>query len=224
MTLLLAVAICSCLGGIAFVATPVILRTLPEPVLEAGEIKTPYAQLPGSRLAWGAGLWTFGLSLATVTALPIVDCLPFLVVALVGSIGCIIDAATTWLPKRILHVGWAVGLAALIGATLGRGGDPQWWTLGRALLGALMVSTMLLVAHVVVSFGLSDARLGVLTGGIAAWVSWGTLLSALVIGSIIGAAWGVLHTLIHGRDSPFPYGPSLLFGPYLAILLAAVMS
>ncbi len=219
-------AVSGALGLAAWGVMPVVLRVLPEPELEPDDVKVPYRMLPARRLGLGAALWAVALALVTTGALPVVAWAPFLVVALVGSVGCAIDAATTWLPRRILHVGWGLTAVSLVGATVGGSlqADPAvtWAALGRAGAGALLTGGLFLVAHLVASFGLSDARLGLLTGGIAAWLSWGTLLTALLLGSAVGAVWGVAHAVRAGRSSPFPYGPSLLFGPYLAIAVGSL--
>ena len=205
----------------AGLVTPPTLRRLPEPELATGEHKPLYTDLPPPPLAWGAAAWAAALALATVTSLPANKWAPFLVVALVGSVGCIIDAATTWLPRRILHVGWLLTPLALVLSTAWSAS--AWSAVVRAAVGALITGVLLLAAHLWAGFGLSDARLGLLTGAIAAWISWDTLLAALFLGSVVGAGWGLVHSWQHGRGTPFPYGPSLLFGPYLAVLANAVV-
>lgn len=222
MTLPLALAVAAAVAVFTALVIPPVLAALPEPSLAEGDVKVPYRDLPALPLATGAGLWAGALSLAAMGSLPWPSWGPYVVLATVGSIGCTIDAATTWLPSRILHVGWVLLPISLAAATLlGEGG---WGALARAAIGALVVGGLMLVAHLVASFGFSDVRLGLLTGAITAWVSWQTLVAGLVLGSLVGAAWGILHSLRHGLTAPFPYGPSLLFGPYLAVMVAAVMS
>jgi leader peptidase (prepilin peptidase)/N-methyltransferase len=221
VTLPLALLVAILVGAVTACVTGPVLGALPEPALAEGEVKVRYRDLPRHPLALGAGVWAAALTLATVGSLPPTAWAPYVVLAVVGSVGCIIDAATTWLPSRILHVGWVVVPLCLAGATALGGGGDGWAALVRALVGAVVVGGLMLVAHLVASFGFSDVRLGLLTGAVGAWVSWQTLVGGLLLGSVVGAAWGLAHAWRAGR-TPFAYGPSLLFGPYLAVLVAAV--
>jgi leader peptidase (prepilin peptidase)/N-methyltransferase len=216
----LALALVAAVALVCFVATPWVLRLLPEPDLATGDTKVAYRDLPATRLRTAAALWGAALAAATTSTVPMSRWSPFLVLALIGSIGCVIDAATTWLPRQILHAGWLLGATAVVMSTALAGLD--FSTLGRAVAGALIGGGVMLVGHLVGGFGFSDVRLMVLVGGIACWHSWQTLIGAIVLGSLVGALWGLAHSVRHGRGTAFPYGPALLFGPYLALLLGSL--
>ena len=70
-------------------------------------------------------------------------------------------------------------------------------------------------------FGFADVRLGVLTGMVAGWRSIPTATSALVLGSLIGALWGVVNLVRHRRE-PYAYGPGIVLGPYVALVIAVL--
>ena len=49
-------------------------------------------------------------------------------------------------------------------------------------------------------------------------MGWSTLLATLLLGSLVGAAVGVVLTL-RGRPGAFAYAPSMLAGAFLACAL-----
>ena len=95
----------------------------------------------------------------------------------------------------VLAAGLAFGTAALLYLVL--------WRLSRGGLG----------------FG--DVRLAPVLGAAAAAVGWSTLLATLLLGSLVGAAVGVVLTL-RGRPGSFAYAPSMLAGAFLACGLRAL--
>ncbi len=220
MTLALAILLPVVAALVAGAVTPWVLRVLPEPDLDPDEHKVPYRDLPARALALGAAGWAGGLTVATTATLPPAAWAPYVVVATVGSVGCSIDIATTFLPRRILHVGWVLLPVVILVTTLTTGGG--WVPLVRAAAGAAIVFALLLVAYVTGGFGYSDVRLGLLTGAVSAWTSWQHLVGGLVYGSVVGALWGLAHATRNGVRSAFAYGPAILVGPYLALLVPAV--
>ena len=148
----------------AGLVTPPTLRRLPEPELATGEHKPLYTDLPPPPLAWGAAAWAAALALATVTSLPANKLAPFLVVALVGSVGCIIAAATIPAFMHFFGIFMQVhfeakrhGLRGLTDAEMPRLGDSlrqRWPTLiPLALLITVLVSgrTPYLAAYIGIS-------------------------------------------------------------------------
>lgn len=138
--------------------------------------------------------------------------------AVLGSIGVAavaIDLETRWMPRRLLHAGWAASL--VIGASYAAaGGEAEML---RSLLGAAC-SAAVLAAFWAWGGGLgfSDVRLALLTGGASGALSGRAALNALLLGSLVGAVWGVVVAARRRRSAPFPFGPSLLLGAYLALL------
>lgn len=193
-------------------ATRPVLVRLPEPAEPEG--KALYRVLPTRRFvatctvlaAVGAGL--VGLTLPTA-AWPLwwVLCAPALVLVAV-------DAATTWLPLGLTRLVWAATLGAAVLAT-SLGGVAL---LARSALGGLVAALLYLVLWRLSrgSLGFGDVRLAPVLGAAAAAVGWPTLLAALLLGSLVGAAVGVLRTL-RRRPGAFAYAPSMLAGAFLAL-------
>jgi leader peptidase (prepilin peptidase) / N-methyltransferase len=139
------------------------------------------------------------------------------VLSVTGVLLAAVDAATTWLPLRLVQVTWAaMAVATLTGATLGGG----WGLLLRAAGGAVVAGGLYLVVWLVSrgGFGFGDVRFAPLLGAAAAAHSWGLLAGALLAGSLLGAVHGLLR-LLRRRPGAFPYAPAMLGGTYLAALV-----
>jgi leader peptidase (prepilin peptidase)/N-methyltransferase len=192
-------------------ATRAVLVLLPEP--DQPEGKPLYRALPTSRFvatctvlaAVGAGLVAVTLPSAT-WPLWWVLCAPALVLVAV-------DARTTWLPLGLTHVVWAATVgAAVLSAFLG--GPPL---LLRSTVGAVAAALLYLVLWLLSRGGLGfgDVRLAPVLGAASAAVGWSTLVTTLLLGSLVGAAVGLVLAL-RGRRSAFAYAPSMLAGAFLA--------
>lgn len=204
-------------------ALPVLLGTraalvrLAEPAEPAG--KAPYRTLPTGRFvatctvlaAVAAAL--VGLTLPT-SAWPLwwVLCAPGLVLVAV-------DARTTWLPLPLTRLVWAATVGAAVPATA-LGGPAL---LARSAVGAGAAGLLYLVLWRLSRDGLGfgDVRLAPVLGAAAAAVGWSTLFATLLLGSLVGAAVGVLLAL-RRRPRSFAYAPSMLAGAFLACGLRAL--
>ena len=117
-------------GPAAFVLGPWLMRRIPEPVLDEGETKIPYASLAGRRASyWCGGLaalaggllgWLIGLA----AVLPV-----WLLLAVVGAVLGYIDARTRYLPSVIIWPTYVVVAAGLLAAAAATG---EWGSLRRA--------------------------------------------------------------------------------------------
>ena len=139
------------------------------------------------------------------------------VLSVAGVLLAAVDAATTWLPLPLVQVTWAaMAVATLTGASLGGG----WGLLLRAAGGATVAGGLYLVVWLVSrgGFGFGDVRFAPLLGAAAAAHSWGLLAGALLAGSLLGAAHGLVR-LLRRRPGGFPYAPAMLGGTYLAALV-----
>ena len=96
-------------------------------------------------------------------------------------------------------------------------------TLGRAATGAAAAGLLYLLLWRLSGrrIGFGDVRLAPLLGAGTAAVGWPTLLASLVLGSLVGAAVGVVLTL-RRRPGAFAYAPSMLVGAFLACGLRAL--
>ena len=221
VTSLLLVVVC---GVAAALLAPWLLRRTPEPQLEPDEVKTPYAKLATWRMALAAGVWAAALATAAVIGVEPARVGPWLVVAIIGALASVVDVATTWIPRRWLHIGWLLTGLSVIGSAWSVG---DWAGIGRAAIGVAIIGGLYGLVYlfsVVLNrgfFGFADVRLGVLTGMLAGWRSIPTATSALVLGSLCGALWGVV-ALIRRRREPYAYGPGIVLGPYIALVIAVL--
>jgi leader peptidase (prepilin peptidase)/N-methyltransferase len=192
-------------------ATRAVLVLLPEP--DQPEGKTLYRALPTSRFVLTCtGLAAGSAALVAVTLPPAtwplwwVLCAPGLVLVAV-------DARTTWLPLGLTRVVWTatVGAAAL---SVFLGGVPL---LVRSTVGAVAAALLYLVLWRLSRGGLGfgDVRLAPVLGAASAAVGWSMLFTTLLLGSLVGAAVGVVLAL-RGHRSAFAYAPSMLTGAFLA--------
>lgn len=213
-TAVLAVLVGAGLG----LATPSVLRRLPEPTLdEPTETKIPYAALATKPFATAVGLSAAAaLALAAVTLTSVV--LPvWLALGTLGVLLAAIDARTTWLPLPLTRVAWAATAVALVLTGLVGG----WPAAARGAGGFLLAGALFWLIWRLTSggFGFGDVRFAPLVGAAAASVSWTLLAWALVLGSLAGAVVGLVR-LAARRRGPFAYAPSILAGGYLAAVLA----
>lgn len=215
----LLVALCGVVaGGLA----PWLLRRAPEPGLEPDEVKIPYASLATRRVAIAAGLWAAALATVSVLAVEPDRVGPWLVVAVVGALASVVDIATTWIPRRWLHLGWLLTALAVVGSGWSLG---DWPSVGRSAIGVAIIGGVYGVVYTVAQlldravFGFADVRLGILAGMVAGWRSIPTATTAIVLGALVGAVWGVVWILRRRGGTEYAYGPSIVLGPYLALVV-----
>ena len=194
------------------VLTRPILRRLPEP--SEGEGKPRYSDLATRSLVGGYALLAgAAVTIGWLTAPPAIQPL-WWVLSSIGVLLAAIDALTTWLPLRLTQAAWlAMALALLL--TLPLGAD--WSTVLRAVAGAALAGLLYLGVWLVSrgGFGFGDVRFAPLVGAATAAYSWSILTWALLLGSVLGALYGMVR-LVRGRTGPFPYAPAMLVGAYLA--------
>lgn len=191
--------------------TRTVLVRLPEPAEPAG--KAPYRALPTRPfVATCTALAATTAALVGVTLPPTVWplwwvlCAPALVLVAV-------DARTTWLPLPLTRLVWAATAGAAVPATVL--GGPA--VLVRAAVGAGAAALLYLALWRLsrAGLGFGDVRLAPVLGAAAAAAGWSTLFATLLLGSLVGAAVGVVLTL-RGRPGSFAYAPSMLAGAFLA--------
>lgn len=73
-------------------------------------------------------------------------------------------------------------------------------------------------------FGLGDCKLLGVLGALLGWIGWSAAWLGLALGLLIGAVWSLslVATRRRTRGSPFPLGPSLLAGAFLAVVISRV--
>lgn len=196
--------------------TPFALAHLPEPPDAQGKPTYHALRTPGFVAVVGA------VSLAAgVVAFPSVASAHWPTwAALVATCvpAAVVDARTTYLPLRLTQAAWVavgLGVAWATAATADAG------VAVGALVGALLLGGFFhLVWRVSGAIGYGDVRLLVSIGAAAGSLSVGHALLSLLLGTAVGAAWAVVHRVRRGPGA-FAYGPALLTGPFLALLVAA---
>ncbi|QDP97644.1 prepilin peptidase [Microlunatus elymi] len=214
------------------VGAPVVLRRLPEPVPPPdadARVQQEYAAKPGYRslarprfIGCCVAMSALAMIICT-TARPPADWACWLVFGTVGVLLAAIDAATSWLPSRLIYPGWlAMALATVVTVALtDRPRIDLFITIvgGAVLAGLGYLLLWLVTAGRSVAFG--DVRLMPLVGAVAGTMGWPGLYWSVLLGSVIGAVIGI-GRLIARRRGPFPYAPALVAGPYATALLTAL--
>jgi leader peptidase (prepilin peptidase)/N-methyltransferase len=136
-----------------------------------------------------------------------------------------VDLEHLRIPDRITFP--TLGLAALAMAVVSvdRGAADA---LADAALGALVYFVLLLVPHLVYprGMGFGDVKLALVMGSALGWVGSGSdgteplrlVLQAMILGCLLGVAFGVAHQVVTRRRGEFPFGPALALGCYLVLL------
>jgi leader peptidase (prepilin peptidase)/N-methyltransferase len=140
----------------------------------------------------------------------------FVVIAVVLAV---IDLESRRLPNVIVLPSYVVLAVLLTASSLWR---HDFWPLARAGIGGalLFVFFMVLAAAQPAGMGFGDVKLAGLIGLALGYLSWSALLIGAFAGFLLGGIAGVV-LLARGRsrDTTIPYGPFLIAGALLAILL-----
>jgi prepilin signal peptidase PulO-like enzyme (type II secretory pathway) len=150
---------------------------------------------------------TFGLRWSLV---PFLWLVPVLVVA------AAVDIRTMLIPRRIVWVGFWVGLALLTATTLATGGPED---LARSLAGAGLFFGVLFVTHVIspAGMGFGDVRLALLLGLYLGRLDLMLTAVGLFLACVFGVAMGLgVRRASHGQRH-FPFGPGLVAGTMVTI-------
>ncbi|MBK8447599.1 MAG: hypothetical protein IPL41_13225 [Micropruina sp.] len=197
--------------------SPRMLRALPPPSDEP--LSRPYDALatPGFALVSFVLIAVAG---TVVLALAPAYTWAWLGLGTVGVLAALVDARTGYLPAVLMRIGWLLTAAGLV-TTAAISGD--WQVLIRGAGGALAAGALFWVFHRFGGgFGFGDVRLAPIIAAPAAAQSWTMLAGALLLGGLLGVAWGLVWQAL-GRGRSFPYGPALVAGPYLALIATAAL-
>ena len=127
-------------------------------------------------------------------------------------IGAVIDLKFQILPDEITLGG--IGLGLLIALTTG------FMTVSQALIGFAVgfIPLAILVMIRPHAMGGGDVKL---MGMFGMFLGWEAVLNVLIIGSITATIFNIALILIKGNDfkEPFPFGPYLIAGAYISILI-----
>lgn len=181
-------------------------------VTESGRPASPVLLTCVTGALWAVATWRLGVT----WELP-----AYLYLATVTVPLAIIDLRTQRLPNPITLSAYPIVLVLLL---LPAAVTSAWSTLGRALLAGAILLAFYVVLHLVnpAGMGLGDVKLSGPLGALLGWFSWSTLLLGSLLGFVLGAFTGIALILARkaGRKSALPFGPFMLAGAWIAILLA----
>ena len=175
----------------------------------------------GWRVRLAAGVATAAMFVLLVLGFGLSPELPaYLVLAAASVVLSIVDLVEKRLPNTLV-LGTAVTLAALLVAAAGDGDD--WGAALGALLGAVALFGVYLALALLSpsGIGMGDVKLAAVIGLALGYLGWGTWLIGLVAGFLVGSAASLVALALRRvtlRGS-LPFGPSMLAGAYIAILL-----
>ncbi|HLX50442.1 MAG TPA: prepilin peptidase [Streptosporangiaceae bacterium] len=132
-----------------------------------------------------------------------------------------IDAVVKRLPNLLTGSALA-GTAGLLLIASAAGG--HWSILGRGLLGGVAFAAFCLVLLLVSpsGMGLGDVKLAASLGAALAWLSWTALIAGIFAGFLLAAVYGAA-LLMRGRanrKTQIPFGPFMIVGTFLVLLIA----
>ena len=203
------------LATVLALATPLILRALPPP--EDAALGWSYATACTGWFAPIVGV-TSGITLVGALCRAPPGARPaWAVLATLGVLLAGIDARTGYLPKRLCWVAIALAAVAVgVGATVT--GD---WTMPvtSAAAGALGWAILLLVWRLSRSLGFGDVRLAGLVGLVAGTIGVTQALGGIAVGAVLAAVAGVVRAFVTRRAASYPFGPFLVAGPFVVLML-----
>lgn len=125
------------------------------------------------------------------------------------------------LPNRIIYPWAGVALSLLVPSALLLG-EPL--AALRALAAAAVWGGVFLLVRVIAppALGMGDVKLAVVLGLYTGFLSWATVLAAVVISFLLGGLASAA-LLVSGRATPttaVPFGPFLLLGTAIALLIS----
>ncbi len=154
---------------------------------------------------------------------PVPELPAFLVLAVSGVLLAAIDLRHHLLPDRVVLPTLVAGAVMLAGAAAVEG---EWPALMRALLAAAAVFGVLLAMALVspAGMGMGDVKLGAVLGLHLGWLGWPQVVTGLFAGFLLQAvlALGLLAVRRVGLRAELPFGPALLLGAGLVVLLPPV--
>ncbi|MEU6662354.1 A24 family peptidase [Streptomyces sp. NPDC046821] len=182
---------------------------------------------PGDHVAGPGALLTPALTAAVCAALAAAtgtrpELAVWLLLAPVGVLLALVDARVKRLPD-LLTIPLAVAAPALLGLAAllpEAGGD---WL--AALLGAVLLGGGYFVLFLISPQGLGfgDVKLAVGLGAMLGWYGWGVAFIGTFAGFLFAALYGAGLVLARraGRRTAIPFGPFLLAGALVGVLMGA---
>lgn len=176
-----------------------------------------------SRPSPGHRWWLLPVTPAAAVAVAALACRPgwgwitVVPLALAGPWLAAVDLDVCRIPNRVLTPVAALTMVALIALAALRSSPG---VVATGLIGGLVAGGVFAAIHFLTrgGIGFGDVKLAAVIGLALAAHGLSTVWVALLAGSIIGAAWG----LINAQKGGFAYGPWLLSGAWLAAIIGAL--
>ena len=148
----------------------------------------------------------------------------FLYLAAVGVALALIDLDHKRLPDALTLPSYPVGVA-LLGVAALAGSDGSWL---RALAGgaAMFAVYFALCFAYPAGMGFGDVKLAGVLGLHLGWLGWGAWVVGLFLGFFLGGVFGVALIALRrgGRKTAVPFGPFMLVGALVAVLVGSELA
>ena len=179
------------------------------------------ARGPGIRLGFAlatGALWALiAWRISSTTALIVL--VPLLAFAAAAVVLAVVDLAEKRLPNAVI-VPALISIAILLVLTSAVTG--LWWNLLWALAGSAgMFGLYLLIALIPGAMGMGDVKLAALIGLTLGWFGLSVWLVGLFAGCLIGGVAAIVALVLRAVrfKGTVPYGPSMLAGALVALLV-----
>ncbi|GGW48504.1 prepilin peptidase [Streptomyces xantholiticus] len=147
----------------------------------------------------------------------------WLVLAPFAVLLALVDVSVRRLPDH-LTLPLAAGALTLLGAAAVAPGAAGSWTtalLGGPVLGAAYFVLFLIRPD---GMGFGDVKLALALGVVLGWYGWAVLFAGAFAGFLLGSVYGLGLIALRraGRRSAIPFGPFMMAGAWLGVLLGAL--
>ncbi|MFJ8664891.1 prepilin peptidase [Streptomyces sp. NPDC093600] len=178
---------------------------------------------PGSLPFTPALLTALVCALLAAATGPRPELVVWLLYAPFGVLLASVDVCVHRLPDG-LTLPLAAATPSLLGAAALLPYDAGSWS--HALLGALALGGAYLVLFLInpAGMGFGDVKLALSLGAALGWYGWGILFAGAFAGFLLGSLYGLGLVLARrgGRKAAIPFGPFMLGGALLGVLLGAL--
>ncbi len=158
-----------------------------------------------------AAVWRFGVS----WELP-----AYVYLAVITTPLAVIDLRTLRLPNAVTLSAYPIVAVLLAIPAIASGSWPPY---GRAAAAGAALLAFYVVLHLVnpSGMGMGDVKLSGALGALLGWLSWSALLLGALLGFVLAAVTGLALMVAGraGRKTALPFGPFMLVGAWVAILL-----
>lgn len=193
-------------------------------------IRYPIVEL-GAGVLFGIVAWKLlpkmipDFSFTALNASIVLELFAFLYLASVSVVLALIDLDTHTLPNWIVLPSYVVAVL-LLGAAAVAKGDPD--SMLRAAIGGAALALLYFVLAFAYpgGMGFGDVKLAGLLGLFLGYLGWGVLITGAFAGFVLGGLFGISLILLRraNRKSGIPFGPWMLLGTWVGVLLGAPIS